>query len=46
MLKLKLSQKLFVIRMVNGGMTHQEFANQFGLEVEDVETLIRFQAQL
>ena len=46
MLKLKLSQKLHVVRMVNSGITHQATANQFGLEVAGVQTILQSQAQL
>ena len=46
MLKLKLSQKLHVIRMVKSGITHQAAANKFGLELPDAQTILRSQAQL
>ena len=46
MFKLKLSQKLHVLRMVKAGITPHATANQFGIELEEVERLVRSEATL
>ena len=46
MFKLKLSQKLHVLRMVKAGITPQATGSQFGIELDEVEGIVRSEATL
>ncbi len=46
MSKLLFSQKLHILRMAKSGITQQARANQFGIEVTEVETILNAQASL